>query len=157
MNCERYDAQLIAYMDGRASESERAEVEAHLAVCAACRGRAEEFRALWGVLDESAAHEVSPAFDARLRERIAAEGKPSWFAWLIPQPRLAFALSLLLVLGVWLGTVRQEPVIVTSADIKQVEEEVQKMKDVLEDYEKLNTLELSLDLPQTPRESPRKL
>src|SRR6266851_8212651 len=110
MNCERIEKQLIAYMDGRASSTERREVEAHLADCGACRTRAEEFRLLWGVLDEAPQLEVSPAFDARLRARIAAETLwQSLWAWLVPSPRLALAVSLLLVLSVWISSVPTVP------------------------------------------------
>ena len=92
MNCERIEKHLIAYMDGRASNTERREVEAHLADCGTCRTRAEEFRLLWSVLDEVPQVETSPAFDARLRARVAAElPRQSLWAWLVPSPRLALA------------------------------------------------------------------
>src|SRR5437660_1318061 len=98
MNCGQMENRLIAYLDGKANRTERREVEAHLAACAACRTRAEEFRLLCGVLDEVPMKEPSPAFDARLRARLAAEPpRRSFWAWLAPSPRLAFAASMLLV------------------------------------------------------------
>ena len=103
MSCERLETRLIAYLDGRASGAERREVEAHLAACRACRTRAEDFRLLWGVLDEVPMQEPSPTFDARLRARIDAEPpRPSLWAWLTPSARLAFAVSLLLLLSVYI-------------------------------------------------------
>ena len=107
MNCERMESQLIAYLDGRASASDRREVDQHLAACAACRARVEGFRGLFKVLEETPAPEPSAWFDARLRQRIAAEPPPGlWLrlaAWL-PQPRLALASLMLIVLGIWAAT-----------------------------------------------------
>ena len=40
MNCQRIEKNLIAYLDGKASASERRKVEAHLAECGECRERA---------------------------------------------------------------------------------------------------------------------
>jgi len=42
----------FAVRDGRLKEGERREVEKHLAACAACRLRVNEFRAVSGLLDE---------------------------------------------------------------------------------------------------------
>jgi len=151
MNCERIEKQLIACMDGRASSTERREVEAHLADCGACRTRAEEFRLLWGVLDEAPQLEVSPAFDARLRARIAAElpGQSLW-AWLVPSPRLALAVSLLLVLSAWISSVPAPGPAV--AEVAQSEAEFKMIKDlpVLEDYDVLANFEALSELPPQP-------
>jgi anti-sigma factor RsiW len=160
MSCERYETQMLAYMDGRATASERVEVESHLTACEVCRARVEEFRALWGVLEEVPAHEVSPTFDARLRERIAAERKPSWIEMFIPQPRLAFAAGTLLALAVWVGMLNrvQEPAIGNLAgDVRQVEEEVRKMDAVMNDFEKFSSIELAGETPRKIQESGRKL
>ena len=51
MKCEDVSKELIAYLDRRANSAERTEVEDHLAGCAGCRMRAEEFRKVWNVLD----------------------------------------------------------------------------------------------------------
>ncbi len=64
----------------------------------ACHERAEDFRKLWGVLDEVPLVEPSLGFDARIRARIAEEPRPRWLSWLVPQPRLAFSMALLLAL-----------------------------------------------------------
>ena len=151
MSCERIEKQLIAYMDGRASSTERREVEAHLADCGACRTRAEEFHLLWGVLDEVPQVETSPAFDARLRARIAAEPpRQSLWAWLVPSPRLALAVSLLLVLSVWISSVPAPGPAV--AEVAQSEAEFKMIKDlpVLEDYDVLANFEALSELPPQP-------
>jgi anti-sigma factor RsiW len=80
-------------------------VEAHLAACAACRVRVNEFRAVSGLLDELPQIEPSGAFDARVRARVAAEPvKQSWWAVFAPSPRAAFAASLLLLATIWVGS-----------------------------------------------------
>ncbi len=151
MDCERIEKRLIAYMDGRASAAERREVEAHLADCGPCRTRAQEFRLLWGVLDEMPQVETSPAFDARLRARIAAEpSRASLWEWLVPSPRLALAVSLLLVLSVWISSVPAPGPAV--ADVAKSEAEFKMIKDlpVLEDYDVLADFEALSELPSQP-------
>jgi anti-sigma factor RsiW len=152
MNCERMEKWLIAYLDERATAAERREVEAHLAVCIACRTRAEQFRALWGVLDEAPAVEVSPAFDARLRARIAAEPpRRTLWAWLAPLPRLAFAATLLLALSVWISSLPPNPA-QNSPVAPSSEAEFKMIKDLplLEDYDVLANFEALSDLPPEP-------
>jgi anti-sigma factor RsiW len=148
MNCERYETRLIAYMDGRATAAERGEVELHLVACSECRARVEEFRRLWGMLDETPAHEVSPAFDARLRARIAAEPRASLLGWLLPQPRLALAMSLLLALGVWIG-IRQPAGGPAPNEIARADEEFKMINDlpVLEDLDVLANFEALSEVP----------
>ena len=100
MKCEEVSRELIPYLDRRSNSADRAEIEKHLLACENCRTRAAEFRQLMGMLDEVPVHEPSFVFDARLRERIAAEPKRSWFHGIVPQPRLAFAVALLLALSI---------------------------------------------------------
>lgn len=107
MSCERMESRILAYVDGRLKESERAEVQKHLDACAVCRVRATEFSAVTDLLDELPLIEPSPAFDVRLRARIAAEPvKQSWWASWVgfrPSPRIAFAASMLLAAIIWIG------------------------------------------------------
>jgi len=103
MTCERVSQELISYLDGRMSAAERRETEDHLAGCAACRGRADEFRRIWSVMDELPVIEPSFGFDARVRQRVAAEPRHGWFAWFAPQARLAFSAVLLIALTVWVA------------------------------------------------------
>src|SRR6202162_2682698 len=103
MKCEDVSKELIPYLDRRSNSADRHEVEEHLAICLACRTRAEELRTLWSVLDEVPIVEPSLGFDARMRARIAQEPRPRWFRWFVPQPRLAMAMALLLAVGVWIA------------------------------------------------------
>src|SRR6202051_4916566 len=89
--CAALENKLVEYLDGRARPAERHTVEEHLSGCASCRSRADEFRALSIVLDDLPAISPSPAFDASLRARIAAEPAHRNFWDWMPSPRLAFA------------------------------------------------------------------
>jgi anti-sigma factor RsiW len=102
--CASTGGKLVAYLDGRAQPTERHAVENHLAVCVACRARVEEFRALWGALEDLPEIAPSPAFDAALRARIAAEPQRRSFWNLMPSPRLAFAVVALVAVSVWLSS-----------------------------------------------------
>lgn len=92
MSCGKMETRILAYVDGRLKENERAEVDKHLSGCAACRLRVNEFRAVGDLLDELPMIEPSGAFNARVHALVAAEPsrKRSWFAWLTPSPRIAF-------------------------------------------------------------------
>jgi anti-sigma factor RsiW len=104
MSCARMENKILGYVDGRLKESERLEVEKHLAACSGCRLRVNEFRAVSSLLDELPVIEPSPAFDLRVQARVAAEPvKQSWWAW-FPAPRVAIAAAMLLLATVWVGT-----------------------------------------------------
>lgn len=144
MSCEKISGGLIAYLDGRASAEERHDVEAHLKSCTACRERAEEFRRLWQAMDESPAIEPSLGFDARLRQRLAAEPQRKAWGWLIPAPRLSFAVALLAILTVWVAA-RQpvaEPAGGSEAQFRMIKD-----LGVLENYDVLKNFEPLSDLP----------
>ena len=102
--CASVESKLVAYLDGRARPTERRAVEEHLAACAACRLRADEFQLLWGALDDLPEISPSPSFDASLRARIAAEPARRRFWHMIPSPRLAFAVTALVAMSVWLSS-----------------------------------------------------
>lgn len=148
MKCEDVSKELIAYLDRRANSAERRDVEEHLLACEACRTRAEEFRKLWTVLDEVPVTEPSFGFDARLRQRIAAEPKPRWFTWLVPQPRLVFAMSLLVALSVWIARPRDKATQNLSAD-----EQFQMIEHlgVLENYDLLSKSDVLAEVPAAPQ------
>jgi len=130
---------ILGYVDGRLKEAERLEVEKHLAACPACRMRVNEFRAVSGLLDELPVIEPSPAFDLRVHARVAAEPpKQSWWAWLTPSPRVAFAASMLLLASIWIGT--RSPV-----NAPQV---AQDDIPVLENYDVLSNFDVLTELPQ---------
>ncbi len=77
--CGKLETIWIGYLDGKASEQDRALVEAHLSACPECARRKQEFRAVSQMLGEWQAPEPSPWFDARLRRKIAEDaGHTSW-------------------------------------------------------------------------------
>ena len=100
MKCEDVEKSLIAYVDDVAAPAERRAVESHLAGCDACRARVAEFRSVSNLLGEIPAIEPSFGFDARVRQRVAAEPQPGWFAWFAPQARLALSAAMLVALTV---------------------------------------------------------
>jgi anti-sigma factor RsiW len=143
-HCEQVAGELIAYLDGRASAAERRKVESHAQLCAACHERVDAFLRLWSVLEEVPMAEPSLGFDARLRQRIAAEPRQRfWEGWL-PAPRLAFAMSMLLVMSVWISRLPSD---VPTAS--KTEEDYHMIKDlrVLEDYDVLSNFEALSELP----------
>jgi anti-sigma factor RsiW len=152
MNCERMEGKLIAYADGHASEAERRVVEAHLNECNVCLARARGFKSVSGLLNELPVHEPSAAFDARLRARLAAEPvRASVWSWLMPAPRLAFAVTLLAMFSVWLSS-RPAPMDVhTPAGIvaNGSENDFGMIKDlgVLENYDVLSKFDALSQLP----------
>ncbi len=150
MSCSRMEKQMMPYVDGRLKASEQREVEAHLAVCPACRLRVNEFRAVSGLLDELPQIEPSSAFDARVRARVAAEPvRRSWWAVSAPSPRAAFAASMLLLATIWVGS-RSSNVKTTDDSTNGAAAQTINPNDlpVLENYDILANFEPLTDLPQ---------
>jgi anti-sigma factor RsiW len=154
MKCEEVSKELIGYLDRRANSAERKQVEEHLIDCAACRTRAEGFRNVWTVLEEVPAIEPSFGFDARVRQRVAAEPRPEWFRWLVPQPRLAFAMALLFALSVWIAKFPTHNMNATSATVANESEQFQAIKDlpVLDNYEVLTKFDALSELTPSDRQ-----
>jgi anti-sigma factor RsiW len=148
MSCGKMESKILGYMDGRLKAGEAREVETHLEACATCRLRVNEFRAVSGLLDELPLIEPSPAFDARVRARVAAEPvKRSWWAWLAPSPRVAFAAAMLVLTMVWIGTrPRQQPALDATNTVAAPEAIANDMP-VLENYDVLANFEALTDLP----------
>ena len=147
MNCEAISKLLISFVDGRADVNERGRVEIHLQDCAACRARAEQYRAVWNVLDEEPVVQPSFGFDARLRARIAAEPRSKWFGWMVPSPRLAFSTALLIALSVWISMM--PPAVPSYQASLQPEKEFQMIKDlrVLENYDVVSDFDALSEMP----------
>jgi anti-sigma factor RsiW len=146
MSCTRMESRILAYVDGRLKESERGDVEKHLAACTACRVRANEFRSVNDLLGELPMIVPSPAFDVRVRARVAAEPvKQNWWAWMWPSPRIAFAASMLLLAMLWVGY-RSQPVVPV---IPPEEADASLMQDisVMEDHDTLANFEPLKALP----------
>ncbi|PYT81524.1 MAG: hypothetical protein DMG40_08920 [Acidobacteria bacterium] len=136
MSCSRMEKKILGYLDRRLKESERLEVEKHLAGCAACRLRVNGFRAVNGLLDELPTIEPSPAFDLRVHARVAAEPmKHSWRAW-FPSPRVAIVAAALVVATVWVSTRPTN----TQPQIAQDDIPVLENMDVLSNFDVLTEL-----------------
>jgi predicted anti-sigma-YlaC factor YlaD len=147
MSCERMESRILAYMDGRLSEAERAEVQKHLDACAVCRVRATEFSSVNDLLDELPMIEPSPAFDVRIRARIAAEPvKQNWWAWLRPSPRIAFASSVLLLATMFVVYRGGEPPVVNVNPDDPVTGIITDLT-VMEDHDTLSNFEPLKELP----------
>lgn len=148
MNCEKMSNLMVSYLDGRANAEERSSVEVHLAACAACRERAEEFRRLWSAMSEVPEIEPSFAFDARLRQRIAAQAHPSIWSWLVPSPRLAGAVATLVALAIFVSVRPNKPIVAGNSPTNS-EEQFRMIKNlgVLENYDVLSNFDALSDLP----------
>jgi len=143
MNCGRMENKILPYVDGRLKERERLEMEKHLATCAACQLRVNEFRMVAGFLEELPEIAPSAAFDVRVRARVAAEPrKQGWWAWFAPSPRVAFAASMLLLATVWIGW-RNEMPQATPAEEAQIDQNMP----VLENYDVLSEFGALTELP----------
>jgi anti-sigma factor RsiW len=148
MSCGKMESRILAYIDGRLSESERLEVEKHLASCVPCSVRVNEFRAVSGLLDELPVIEPSPEFDLRVHALVAAEPvKESWWAWLRVSPRVAFAASLLLLAAIWMGHWAPNSTAPLPIDMQQADAQMMQDLPVLEDHDVLSNFEPLKDLP----------
>jgi anti-sigma factor RsiW len=146
MSCIKMESRILAYVDGRLKDSERAEMEKHLAGCAACRVRANEFRSVSELLVELPMVEPSLAFDVRVRARVAAEPvKQSWWAWMRPSPRIALAASMLLAAIVWVEYGSQPAPLPISAE--DANAGVMQDISVMEDHDTLANFEPLKELP----------
>ena len=92
---------LAGYLAKTLDAAHMAELDRHIQECADCRGLVS----VWERLDEFAAPEVTPGFDARLYARIAGEEAPrsSWwrrFLWrpVVPLAAAAVVAALMLYL-----------------------------------------------------------
>jgi len=138
------ETRILGYVDGRLKESERLEVEKHIANCAPCRLRIEEFSAVSGLLDELPVIEPSPEFDTRVHALVAAEPEPktSWWAWMHVSPRVALAASFLLVMALYLGYRSNSVQIDLPNDDQAMLQDLPVLEDhdVLQNFEPLKTL-----------------
>ena len=156
--CAALESKLVEYLDGRARPVDRHAVEEHLSGCASCRLRAEEFRALWSTLDDLPAISPSPAFDASLRARIAAEPARRGFWDWMPSPRLAFAVTALVAMSVWISlmpSVTTNPSVASLAGQQgqvSAESDFGMIRDlpVLENFDVVSKFDALSELPAPP-------
>ena len=116
---------LAGYLAKTLDADGMAELDRHIQQCADCRGLVS----VWERLDEFAAPEVTPGFDARLYARIAAEGasRSGWRRWLWRAPLAAAAAVAALVLYLHpVGT----PVVSKQANKSEIEQVAQAVDDL---------------------------
>jgi anti-sigma factor RsiW len=164
MNCRDTEKKLIAYLDGKLIGTERRNVEAHLAACNGCQERVAGFQFVWGVLDELPVVTPSPAFDVRVRARVQAESnKRGFWSWLVPSPRMAFAVTALLIASIWLSSLQPGKIAVThspaGAAVQNSEADFRMIEDlpVLENYDVLTSFDALSDIPVQPAAQPQPL
>ncbi len=100
MTCDDLAPLMLAFLDGRLDARQRAEVEAHMAACDACRKAAAIQNQVASVLASRPDAPVSRSFLERVQESIDRD--PGWFAiadWRRLTLRLAPVAALLLVAG----------------------------------------------------------
>jgi anti-sigma factor RsiW len=139
------EGRLVAYLDGRAKDSDRRAVESHLVDCAACRARVEGFQGVWNMLGELPVHEPSPAFDARMRARLATEPvRQGFWTGILPSPRFALAVTVLAVVCVWVSSrpIATPAPVSTEADFRMIQD-----LPVLENYDFLSSFDVSQPAP----------
>ena len=158
MKCQQASQGLIAYLDGRAEPAERRQIEEHLSGCAACRARAEAFRGVWKALDEVPSIEPSFGFDARVRQRVAAQPRPGWFSLnrLAPQARLALAAVLLITLTVWVARLPLSKPAQVNTSTAATEQDFNAIKNlgVLENYDVVTSMDALSELVPTTAKQP---
>ncbi len=100
MKCVELEALWIPYLDGKLPVREREIADGHLAGCAECAARIRDFGLVSGLLEQWEAPAPSPWFNARLRQRIAAQPAPGWFDWLpVFSPGFPLGVAALLLLA----------------------------------------------------------
>ena len=145
------------------------EIGGHLAGCAGCAGKLEEFRQTMALLDEWHAPEPSPYFDVRLQARLREEmAKPQagWLAW-FRRPVLAVALAGLMAVGVGLFFGRHSGIYSPgNSEVAEVESQMpqaagpgtavsdlqslEKNHDLYSDFDLLDDLEVQHDVTANP-------
>lgn len=156
MNCERIEAALLAVVDGRATPEDRRRVETHVATCDSCARRIEEMRGVWTSLDRLEGLEPSPAFDARLRARMAEQqARAGWRAWLPSHLRLVAVTAALLAVAVWVSL---RPARRPAAPAPENQEDFAVVKNlpVLENYDVIANFDALSALPGAQTTAPPK-
>lgn len=101
MHCKSYIALLSGHLDGCNSEAEEASLQAHLAVCPACRARLADYRRQDEALHALLQAEVPEGFAARVMQAIppraaAPKKRKAWY--LRPSTAMGTAAAALLLL-----------------------------------------------------------
>jgi hypothetical protein len=143
MSCTKILSGILPYIDGQLQAKGRAEIEKHLAACASCRLRMEQFRAVAALLDQLPVIEPSLAFDVRVRALAAgAVIKQGWWPSLKVSPRVALAASVLLLAALWIGFYeRPRTPTLPWSDPQIADEQMIQDLPVLEDHDVLSNFE----------------
>jgi hypothetical protein len=143
MRCAKTLSGILPYIDGRLQAKGRAEIEKHLATCASCRLRMEEFRGVAVLLDELPVIEPSLAFDVRVRALADGEVvKQEWWLLLKVSPSVALAASVLLLVALWVGFYeRPRTPALPWSDPQIADEQMLQDLPVLEDHDVLSNFE----------------
>jgi anti-sigma factor RsiW len=96
-----------AYHDGELDEARRRELEAHLALCAACMAQLNELQMLSGMFAAAPVPVLSPIGVHRLHESV--EGAMDQGLLRLARGLSAIAACVLMVGSFWLTRMRQEP------------------------------------------------
>jgi anti-sigma factor RsiW len=150
----------LEYVDNKLNAADRAVVETHLRSCAGCQARAEGFHAVSRVLSDWETPEISPWFNARLRQRIAEEEALTWnwrraLDWL-RQPLTATAFAAMLVVAstaVWMARPAIAPAAPNPVPV-QAKQHVDELMPVVDDFEMLANFDVITEL-KTPRPKSR--
>jgi anti-sigma factor RsiW len=163
MNCNQMETVILNYIkgdyvSGRLHGADRAAAESHLAACAGCRERAEGFGLVARVLDDWDTPEISPWFNARLRQRIASEEAARW-NWTRPlewlrRPATAAAFATILVAGsaaVWIARPAE-----VKAPVKvqaPVQHKTDELMPVVDDFDMLANFDVITELKDKPKKN----
>jgi predicted anti-sigma-YlaC factor YlaD len=117
---DMWNDRLSEYLDGELSETERAEAEAHLRHCTACRSLLAELKAVVAWLAADTPDNLEPSTFEPIRSTVVAQRQPRW-PMIVPWA----AAAMLAVIAGSLWIARPEPVPMTIyqraiADLEQV-------------------------------------
>lgn len=145
---------IVSYCAGKLSQARKAELELHFKSCAKCRELVDAQRAVWSALDEWPAAPVSPNFDRKLHERIAAGQQRAWRQRLWPEnwswrPAVPVAVACAALLAAFL---LKTPALVPGAP-HQPKLQIEQVEHALDDMDMLK--QLSVETPDSDHSSER--
>ena len=148
---------MIAYGAGTLAPETELALERHIQVCAKCREIAQAQKEVWSSLDTWTPAPVSPTFDERLYQRIAAEEQSKWWRRLFhanwswrPAMPVAAACAALVAVFLLKGPAGDQQIPSQTPPKPQIEQ----VERALDDMEMLK--QLSVAVPE-PASSPEKI